>query len=90
MNNNQIKIDFNKYKNLESVLEVNLSHFLSQISNSKDIINLEKINIEHAILDFEGVVEDAELEFGFVETNIHINKYRNIAIKLRERWDLVS
>lgn len=89
MNDNQIKINFVKYSDLESELELNLSHFLSTISASKDRISLEKINIEHAILDFEGMVEDAGLEFGFVETNIHIDKYRNIAIKLREKWDLI-
>jgi len=55
---NIIEIDFSI--DTEKEMDQCLNFFLDRINESKYKINLEKINIEHAIIDFEGDISSFE------------------------------
>lgn len=83
---NKLHLTFDRLEEIERLLYEEFELFISKIAKAQDKIGIQKMNVEHAIVDFEREVTDAMLLCKNSHSKREIEKYYEMTQKIRDKW----
>lgn len=85
-NDNKLHLTFDRLEDIEQLLYDEFEEFIEKVARAQNNINMEKMSVEHAIIDFEKEVEDAMVLCKNSYSMDEVDKYYEMTKKIRDRW----
>jgi len=83
---NKVHLTFERLEEIEQLLYDEFELFIAKITSAQTNISIQKMNVEHAIVDFEKEVDDAMVLCRNSHSKSEIDKYLEMTEKIRIKW----